>query len=1626
MDYKLLAVQVFALAVVGLMANLPIVQATTVRIYDSSGSLEESVDYDVGNAIAFSAVFIPVIDPDVSEDSVWVRVSPASTNFEIIQTFLFKCKDANPEECSNMVPQVYEGKVNTYLAWKDVSRSSGVGFYPQVANIMVIVQLSDLDGNTRFMPYWYTFTRNNYNEIIEYPTPMDALSSVNVYAESDQMVKAIGTFIETSVMLPINWLSKITFSGANEYYGIGGNEEDLDSSEPELNAVVSPDNDLENINREFYFIFPETSTGITVPFTVNLNPSFSCGDNRCDESLGETWETCCLDCPCSDVGGKDYYCDYSGGSSDYGECRDPDLITAKAVISPVPQITDCSQDVDVDIRFDIQAQSPSGLAETADGYIKLGSNPTRPVTCEREGTGYDCTTTVTMPHECGSNNAYSIGPNDFNITITFNNGLATTEKKFTFESFANINLRYECGCEEDEYCDSADFICKTDSMFLTATPEIQPIRDYSPSNPNLEIKLTLENSISDEVQLSNNRQAEMFMGSGDSRVLVGSVIQNCNRISSNPDNPDYYSWDCEIPITIPGYVDSNEYRIDDNTVFATFTYVDGLGINRRFDLEAEFGMVTIKGRECGNGYCDIDEDSTTCCDDCGCSSGEYCDSRYGCTDYGDFTVRKTQPSVISLQDCEAGHEVNLVIEIDNDGVKPSDMELQSCIYRVDGSQVDEAYIDDCNQKTIGGDPVQGTFVCNLIIPPVEDCEDIPGYTTGSGEDTYYVIGGASASDSELECSIIIMDAYKNNPSPSIPLTVSGTFDPVKIKAKSNCGDGDCESNIGESSSNCCIDCPCSEGYFCNWGPDIDPPYNCRPDTDIYMTVEAQFPPCTSGAHFHNCEITNELPMRISFSAPDGMPEGFNAVYYGAKINNNHAQFFGCEKTQESETVWEYDCILKIPSRDDCTRFNTNREHCLEWNHPGCRDGDEDLETPENSRCVVYSDLERTEENCQIRCQCIGGYVSEIESQATCEETDSGEPYFEQPAAGLFTYSRNSVEFVVNYYQGTKIKSELFSADFGNITIKQTSNTVEDILEQGMQDYWTQYEKLMDISNEMFEELTKCYERLMGLMKLYIISVITIPLLGGFFGIKGDGYWNSYKNTLEGTTLIGEAILKTVSDICELKQLQYQLKMEEVNMRMELIEMNMCMLTYQRLIDNGQCMETSCFTNLIECINFDAIDSSMNALDGILDDAQDTIEDISDVWIDVADFFDELSEEKEKEYSLEVKCNNKNTEKCCSSTGKIIDGNCQESYLHAKVWNLDEDCTNPRIYVEETTANFAANENVRITQAFGTPPSGDEGVERTLLLYCDKNGNNQKEDDELVQNRFAKKTYYGARLPDDEYYKCNCYYVEEAEVVFQQETQGYEYNLCAELLESGEIKYTCRTTYCGSREDYIKSFETQEECLNDIHTREAESSEPESTPTESLEITFSSSEDVEFVEGSTTDSLNIDFTTNKDASGWVFTDTVPESAMIDIVKTKTQKKDHNDLVGALGEKAQPSKSYGFVLAAYTEEDGLVTEDYTYTHPEEETEPEPETTPIVKKTTTGLNLRSSANSKVSDNIICVLAQNDEITLDSSEDPVPGSSSIGCDGNHWVYGQITKTEQANCEDKSGWLCDAYLTNA
>ena len=190
---------------------------------------------------------------------------------------------------------------------------------------------------------------------------------------------------------------------------------------------------------------------------------------------------------------------------------------------------------------------------------------------------------------------------------------------------------------------------------------------------------------------------------------------------------------------------------------------------------------------CGMFGCESDmgESSASCCLDCGCSPGYYCDVSRGCMQEDGITLSLYGSVNPRVSNCNEAHVVNIPVTIDS---APSSYSVTEMWCRLDGSY------SSCSCTGGSGD----VFVCSVNVPPVPGCD--------SGE--FVVSNNAIRLKIEYMDGAVQKSRYVETVFPDITV---GSF---------TCGDFGCEADLGESWENCCYDCGCTNGY-CNyeWGAD---------------------------------------------------------------------------------------------------------------------------------------------------------------------------------------------------------------------------------------------------------------------------------------------------------------------------------------------------------------------------------------------------------------------------------------------------------------------------------------------------------------------------------------------------------------------------------------------------------------------------------------------------------------------------------------------------------------------------------------------------------------------------------------------------------------------------------------
>ncbi len=187
---------------------------------------------------------------------------------------------------------------------------------------------------------------------------------------------------------------------------------------------------------------------------------------------------------------------------------------------------------------------------------------------------------------------------------------------------------------------------------------------------------------------------------------------------------------------------------------------------------------------CGAYGCETDltEGQSNCCYDCGCPAGSYCDAAMVCKVSSAITMSLHGTPDTRVINCNEDHVIYIPVKVNN---LPSDAAVKSATQSLGGSVRSLA----CTKGS------GGIFSCAVFVPAVEDCD--------TGE--YWV--GPNSLTLVIEYSNGAIKATKSM-SVGFPDITIGSFE---------CGNEVCESSLGESQSNCCLDCMCPAGKYCDWG-----------------------------------------------------------------------------------------------------------------------------------------------------------------------------------------------------------------------------------------------------------------------------------------------------------------------------------------------------------------------------------------------------------------------------------------------------------------------------------------------------------------------------------------------------------------------------------------------------------------------------------------------------------------------------------------------------------------------------------------------------------------------------------------------------------------------------------------
>ena len=134
----------------------------------------------------------------------------------------------------------------------------------------------------------------------------------------------------------------------------------------------------------------------------------------------------------------------------------------------------------------------------------------------------------------------------------------------------------------------------------------------------------------------------------------------------------------------------------------------------------------------------------------------------------------------------------------------------------------------------------------------------------------------------------------------LPVVSSSTKNPVTLYLNPSytCGMFGCESGSGENADNCCMDCPCSPGYYC------DPSKGCQTESGVALSLYGTVSPKVI-----NCYESHTVTIPVEVK---NAPSGYSVLEKWCKLGGS---FGTCQCSKASGEV--YACSVVVPPVSDC-------------------------------------------------------------------------------------------------------------------------------------------------------------------------------------------------------------------------------------------------------------------------------------------------------------------------------------------------------------------------------------------------------------------------------------------------------------------------------------------------------------------------------------------------------------------------------------------------------------------------------------------------------------------------------------------------------------------------------------
>ncbi len=1218
MKYKVIALESLAIFVSYLVFSLTLVSATNVNIIFNN-QVQGTATYSQEDHVNMK-----ISPKHEASDITWtnvkltVNVNSASLGHSITKIFLYKCLSQTPTECARTTPEVFDNYIDTDLLWKDISQKTGTSQYPQAGNLLFIVKLEDQNGKENWVGFFTQTKRMSYNT---FDTQQLSINSIEVYAKSLNLVEPIKAYIENKLMIPFKWATKVAFTDSTQLYAMGGSASEMDSHN--LQTAIVSSSEIASLNKEFYFVSPKTSSGIANPILLNLNPSFACGDNKCESDIGESSDSCCLDCGC----GIGQYCDVPADAN-LSQCRSGtpgiSVISASSAL-----ISDCSRGFTGNISLRV-SNPPSSITYPVTGTVTLNGT-VYSVSCSGVAAALECSMPITSGIKCGEG-SYVIGPGHINLTINYKDGKGSASKALS-TAFSGVSVSYDCGCSEGNYCDTTKKSCQSESAITLGITNLTSYLDNYHSGDRLYLKAKIFNPPEGLVLV--DKSATMNLTNGQ----VSPGTPDCSAPNSQ------FEYSCSIPFQISSYSNEKAYTFSPNNLYFTITYNDG-PLAKTKTISAPFGPVSIPSQACGDSSCNMGESQSTCCLDCGCGDNTdlYCDKVSGCQSLNSIGISISSLYPTNFTDCREAHDANLEIAVNN---APTDMTLTYFTYMQGG--LVKGWNLACDKSSVN------MLKCTLAIPALESegCS-LP----------YKVIGPNSLN---------ITISFYNGKSKQVTKQLSTAFGNIIITPVYHCGDGTCESDLGESASNCCYDCSCaSSSSFTNHYCDYDMTTKlggCIPKSNIKLIVDSPKAPVL----LQSCELTNSVNIKAHI---EGQPKDMRPQSYYATLNGSATQYISCSPEQAFYGAnYTFNCTLLIPRISSCHIGNTY-----------------DYEPNNFSMLITFSN-----------------------------------------AAGA-----NSVE------------TRTLTGSIPQIQIYQNIRTLYDIMQDARSRATQRIMDLKNVIKDLMDSIKDCYEKVKMIMYMTFITAILVGYksyqdtpaptntpgsTSGSINVFMSGQRGKVTAAAQDSALTlaaGSSFAQAWAKFCEFLQTEYQMAIKSLEIEQKLDSMQTCFEVQQHEMDIGHCdkQEQTCFTSMVNCINFNAISSIANDYKTIASAGSTVLGQMSSAFNQGATYAGQIggSTITGAYGSLQVACNGMTSSECCGGykesvqSGGTVTYPCRYSSVRLSISSSGSSTSCPSYIILDTTK--AGTNIVSNSQTI----SGNMFLDdcHTYSLYCDLNRNGIKD------------------------------------------------------------------------------------------------------------------------------------------------------------------------------------------------------------------------------------------------------------------------------------------------------------